>query len=1134
MKKAFKRLLGALALVLCLTLAFPANLASQIAFADGDGVEKEIVIEGLKSTVLVGADYVVPKATTPVTGVTITVKDMYGDDIGMRSGTETADVHGKFEVTSVNTFSVTYEVEITGKKYSQTFSVRPVLSSSGVYFKFSPNESAIIPSKIAISANNPKIYIPTAVIYDKDDEEVSAGNVTVSVKNPNYGDVTVSDDADGKGRYILGNNLIRGMYVFTYKYYDNNGMFITSMTKEMQVIDAGKLVDGKYENVEKYNNYKLGYELSGAEIENAVTGVTRELPAARGINQTTGEYVEVYYTVKAFRLSYADANDVKFVEVSNETFRGKKVIDGNEFTPNDNGTYKLEYTVKDLFGHTADLGSTKAFEVSDTEKPTPVIWSATEDRETYIQAKFDQENVIIPAISAKDNFSELSDFRTLRRRVTRSGGQVMYDSGANSTADANKDLVFNMTDAYGDTLPSTQIEAKYDSKSVTLSPGSYTVFYYAVDKAGNEQSINYSFEVATGFYNDDEDPEVSFVETFYGFYNKGEEVRFTPTVTDNVDKTLRITTSYEFSGGTAEDNVSFAEGAADILSQLAENEELNFNNKKAFKVTIPEVTTATTLTIKATATDYKGNVGEKVVVITIKDTGDAAKPVVSSWEPAKVGDPLADQTWTPVQGDEVKLPKIVYTDDKPEYMEVEIVVTHIASGTAKETNIELKRSAKTYVNGTSSFVVEGASFDASFAGNYVVKYVAKDGGDNYLVKFFTYTSGPSLLIEEPRFSDSLPAELNDGKAIEFNPDKSFRLPAAEVLLPEDTDLIEFRYELNILVDGNRNNSIKGYDFTAKAPGTYKIVYEATIQIREWEDGVVGDFGSWKAHPIPTVRSKEFTLKVEATVGPVIREVEIPAMMDVMDASDTPFIIPKLQATTVSGIDLEKSTIVITSSRAGTTTIKLATATASSYEYRFTRQDEYRITYTAYDIWGLYTTKTYTVKVGDTVPPTIDVEDNIVPETVKRNTELEIDLGKIKIEDNIGFKQDADGEELDPVYEILTITVRNKTTDKLVDPKEGYKNVFLIEDAGSYVVTFEVMDAAGWTTTIERTFEVSTNDNEGWFSTEVIGIILIIVASLVFAGAVVYFIISSRNIDKKDKKIKTVKSKKGIDQKDKTW
>ncbi len=294
--------------------------------------------------------------------------------------------------------------------------------------------------------------------------------------------------------------------------------------------------------------------------------------------------------------------------------------------------------------------------------------------------------------------------------------------------------------------------------------------------------------------------------------------------------------------------------------------------------------------------------------------------------------------------------------------------------------------------------------------------------------------------------------------------------------------------------------------------------ETSVPTNSALDGV--DFETWFADMKNyNLTSDVYTIIVEDSKGPSIAEELYPTAISTEEISATEgYKLPiyAIQATDASGINMDKSKVVLS--------WKLANGTTGSHTYEKLSKDTeytikssngnvldgtYTVTYTVYDNNNNYTTKEYTIAVGDNVAPTLKFDDKFVEEKFEIGNQLKIDISKVKFTDNKPFQ-----ENVKPTIKL----VNSSTSKEIKYDVVGDTYIFEeFEEVGTYNLTVEIEDAVGNKTTESFSIEVSAKSSDTTMTYKVVGTILIVVSVLVLVGVIVYFIVSKVKLDKELKK-----------------
>ena len=283
-----------------------------------------------------------------------------------------------------------------------------------------------------------------------------------------------------------------------------------------------------------------------------------------------------------------------------------------------------------------------------------------------------------------------------------------------------------------------------------------------------------------------------------------------------------------------------------------------------------------------------------------------------------------------------------------------------------------------------------------------------------------------------------------------------------------------------------------------------------------------------------LESEIFTITVNDTKGPKLINYDYSdqEFMSVEDFKNNGIKIYGIQtAADVSGIDSSRSEIRISWKRAngtaagdtGSTTYQKAEALKDN-TFRSAASNlngKYTITYEVYDNNGNRSTATYTISVGDNEAPTIKLPEKFVKTSYTLKDNLVIDTKDITISDNNPLPDDTK-----PVIKLVNTSKNNEEVaykeDKYTENGKEYSKYtfdsFEEYGEGTYKLIIEVEDAVGHVTTNDDcTFTVASKTKNSAETYKVVGTILIVVAVLVLAGVIVYFIVSKVKLDKELKK-----------------
>lgn len=745
------------------------------------------------------------------------------------------------------------------------------------------------------------------------------------------------------------------------------------------------------------------------------------------------------------------------------------------FTPTEKGDYVVKYTIKNVFGTEAESFSFTIKDVKDTKDPVVYYGKLVDgeivDQSHTVPSKFGLENIVLPAIYATDNSGEAITYKREIYRIKT----FTLDQGTIGSEDSKKPVILNYNEnTFADKANiSNYVIFNYydnnfnvDGKEEAFKSGIYTISYTAVDSSKNDTTKSYTMELVDAYT--PSTPEIDFGTVLPKQVKLGEEISFEkPTATDSNDDRMVVRTSFKQAGETD-------------WTELTELESGKYTIK---------TTKAGTLEIKVETKNDDGAIGTMTKTIEVLDITDTTLPSL-------VGTPedYDDMNDINDQFSEITLPTMTFTDDKVDYLSV---VIKVYDKDGKSVAVSGKKLEKV----TGGLKVSGAKFKASKSGNYRVSYVVTDiAGNTFLYTFKTNevraTVAPTIV--KPIFDESV-------QTLELG--ESLTLPIPSIKNGDGEEVNDPDYTVEVVsAEGEYEPIILG-KFRPLTTGKFVIQY--TVR-----DGSL------------ETKSALYTIDVVNTLAPTIanefkefEKLEKNASMS----------IPRVNVSTngVNDVDWSKSKIEVLYNGSVYKTLELdktydtQDAENEAYNYTFRRDGTYTIKYTVVDTVGNTATKSFAVKVGDTEKPTLELDSSIDFSDRKTGSTLVIDPAKITVKDNVDTGIN--------IFDDLKIVVKNTTTGEEISNKftnstrvEGYE--YNLSEVGTYQVTFTLTDEAGNVTTLVKEFAVTAEGADKEFPTEVLGIILLVLAILILGGVVAYFIITRKKV-KSPEQIKKMQEKK---------
>lgn len=835
---------------------------------------------------------------------------------------------------------------------------------------------------------------------------------------------------------------------FTTAKVDNKLILGNYYVKYVAKIGGVKLAESENYSIEVIDDYAvtdLRYEYSSSKPTTWELGEKKELPAVIGVDKISKTESETV------NVSYAVKKIVYTKDGVDSDVTLADVLDGMKFTPNKIGTYTISYEVKDYIGNTSTYVDDLVIEVSDNTKPKiKVVEAYATDATTHTDAlhrlpsKSAPENVIVMPVWAEDKGSATVADGLKLSILVEDRTSYSYVYQTTEHGDVVNKEL--VFNKAGDINADTQVDTGVD-----LQAGrTYRVYYRATDKYNNSFTEYYDIKIENDFAYDTA-PEVEFTDVFPSSIQNGETLTFSaPTFSDDSDE--RLLTAVEYRYGTEE------------------YQELEPETDGTYKLVVD--TTLSSLSIRAKATNNGNLSSEDLKVIEVVDVSDNAAPVVTNNGAFAVA-------YT--QGDEVTLPTIQVTDDKVEYVSISAKVEHIDQDN-KSTEMATYDATTIRVGNEKHLV--GTKTLAARKGNYRATFTVVDAGNNVIIQYFDYTVAENPALVDRRFTN-LPVTISDGK---LSLGKSATLPTPTIVKADGETA---SYYVSVKGPGG-SAEIHNNKFTPYAEGTYTLKY-------------VGKVVGGTDYPI---ESQEYTIVVSDTDAPTYHvDANVRAEVD----KNTTFTIPMISVDDGefgTGVDFENSYVTLSSNSTTQVKYTLTELYAETRTKSLNKEEEYSLKYYIVDKAGNSVQKTYTIAVGDTRNPTLELGEDILPTTVNKGDRVTIDLSKITVDDD----KDTEINVTDDLVITLKNTTTNKTVTALADQGAG-KYVYEIKNAGSYEFSFRVTDNAGHSTETTRTFVVDAESNDGTEKTEVIGTILIVVSILVLAGVIVYFIVSKKKNDR---------------------
>ena len=858
------------------------------------------------------------------------------------------------------------------------------------------------------------------------------------------------------------------------------------------------------------------------------------------------------------------------------------------------GNYIITYTVVDAYGKTA----TESFVVNGvtvTSKPTIQLaydydvtkanYKETVDltAETELRTEYVQGNeIVLPAAYVTDDvtagFGKFTIIRTIRK-----GSQYFYidnkkynetsgefedvdpsDLGYNAIAkdsnataedkakigDPTKAVKFKFNDNYTSTTGTYYLEYRVISNEVKANRGA------DLYKPGT--SNKYTFEIVETGKHKATTPVVTIDNLDDTTVKSTDDISVKITATDDLDsrllKTVFVYSSVKDSK-TIEAAVTSAVGSADrsysrttsifkttefktAIEGLVNGYSPSTYNKDTNSYDLDLSTYEDDVYVAAVAVNDDGKVVVTSKKLTLKDTkNDKKEPTLT------IKETNDDSKWLTIDGQNatitefevgqqvtVKLPTVYAYDEHDNELSLNVSyyidspensngVIDFRSPVGKDLDDYVVEVDKKYQ------VMKGGTITTSETGVYYVAYSATDAAGNTSVLYFTFkvkdTSKPILSVD---------IEGND------------ITQTGNTVTAKKGALIDFNTSLRS-ADGKT-------DYTSKEETSYDISIDTDGSELDWEikEGkyVFNDYGTY----VVTITGNNGTKDSDAKVIRIVVEkqsIEWIGEFDVPEyaTKDSVVYLPKITAK-----NADKVSVKVTAPGGVTPTAgeaKEVTINGISYWAFTTNKDtkgSYTVTYTATSNEDILT-KTFKIKVGDNVAPTMTYDkgdltqsivydgENDIEYVIKVNRTTNNKSFVVEITNNgktythninlrIKDKDDTNIENTDYPWSNLTFKlVGDKVTEGEITSTSAQ---YFIKGTGKYSLQLTIKDSYDNEATETIDFKVVAESKVEEKNDLVVGVVLIIMSLILLAGVILFFVFTGKKGGSKSKKEKTTKNK----------
>ena len=1129
---------------------------SKVLTEDGNGYFDEDA-NGIKVTALTAGNYQVVYVVTEGSGTT--AKEFYSN------------------IYNVTVKNVSYELNFTAEDGAINL-IKPEVNAG---------EKIEVPVPYAVDENGNKVQL-----NPEKEISVSYNGTTVDLSKPGAETEFFKDD-DGK-YYIqtkVVNEDVKNQGVYKVQYTYKRGVNRPTKTISIKVTKGFETPeDFKVSSVPTFNKFELGQ-----------TGIELPKLTAKNEYQSNVEYnltslrIEKESNSAIYQELCADElNNYKF-DMTLEAFEGVDLTKGYEQLK---GNYVITYTIKGAYENNETTYKKRIENVTVSSKPTIKMvydYTATgtmfgkdfetsanpETAETQLQNKYGYNQIILPAVYAEDAVSKSNELIVVRylRNVNSSTiyyvDNLKYNAATGELEEVQEgETGYNYSDDanIGNINNAVQFKFAADEDKAKTFDGTYQLEYRVIAKniAKRENTLTvsgstkYTFEVlpyALEEYKattptveinnlvdgvsvdrneklnvnitakDDDDTRLKNVVYYY--YGPKASIKATTSLAGeikenagkveyNADRTMHAldrTEFHSFLNGLGYTGLTQAKLNEDGTGYVVEfdNKENNGTNKtaEAAMIVVVSYNDYGNVKIDARKVEFKDTEDDAVPTATIVDTGDFNSDcsALEDSSKAKIGQTIVLPTINYVDTDNTLLTNVSY---------------YIGSPLSEKAGLNYLTPSNMELLGNK---IVGGELTIEKAGNYVIVYSATDDAGNTTVSYFTFSvesNTKPLLSVNPTGEDitisgnTITAEA--GTTISF--DAILRDGDTKEMVTGTTGVKINNNGLSYTASGERAMS-----YTFNGVGKYTLTFTGSYNGKTAVDKVV--YVNITARKLEWLG--EFNLPEYAETG---ADIYLPDVA----ASDNAKV--ELTVTPPNGSKLENPVEKVSEDNEGN---------KGSFWHFVTNNTKgnYTIKYTATTADATLE-KTFTIKVGDNVPPTIEfehkseLEQDIVYDGTNQ-IQIKFDVKKTGAPNERYFKIKAtsNGETIYSYNLGLDLT---DITDGSTTPQQLYwtnlkyeivsdsssltkdsEDVYLISGTGTFTIKLTMTDDNGNETVENIVFKVVDKAEAEEKNDTVVGVVLIVISLVVLAGVILFFMFTGKKGSSKKTK-KVVKSAKAKAQK----
>lgn len=1049
-------------------------------------------------------------------------------------------------------YSNTYKVEVKNVSYELDFSVQTGDKAGWVN---------LLPQEVKTNAEG-KIYIPKAfakVVGGEKTFELSQANGEITVsRNGAIQKLNESDfKSDAEGFYIVPSQ--SGIYKVQYTFKSG----VNRPTKTLTIKVTDDFVEPTELKVTTTPSLPSKFELGEKDIT---------LPKLVAKNELSDN---VEYNTVSIRIQHETKANI-YQELKNNDYSFNMTVGADGFANATSysdlvGIYTITYTLEDAYGNRVE--KEYRMEQSSTASKKPTIYMSYDydttkldevdtDATSELKSKYGYDEIILPAAYAEDLVSDYEDLTIVRYLRNINSSTIYYvDNLKYNSATGELEAVeegsigYNYADdkttnpGLGNVNKSVQFKFADTAEKAKTYDGTYQLEYRVIAKniTTREQTLvetgttRYSFAVLDYPMSEYKatTPSVEITNIQKGLtVDKAKDLTVTVKATDEDDTRLKNVVFYYYGDEKADhdtiagniknviasvqadkDNTKHVLDQEKVLTLLKDATTYNYNgielakmneDKNGYVVNFDNAEGNKAVIIAVSYNDY-GNVAVDTKVVNFKDTSETVAPVATIIDAKGLANGSDVHNYTTLNnvksGADVELP-IVEFEDSDKNLELNVMY-YINSPETENGGVQYRSPyGKVYAGNR----ITGGKIKASAAGVYYVAYTATDDAGNTSVMYFTFEvvdttkpildvsiTGENLETTGNTIKSVVGSTLNFGTNVYVGEDADVNVTEeATVTVAVDDNGKELDY-------GPSGDKLNSYKFNSV--GDYTITITAKYDNRE----AVTKVYYLTIKELELKWTQEFEIQEYANVNEYVYLPDIAATYNaevkvkVVAPNDT-----KIE-------DLDRDGYLPKDVESGVSVYKFKTNSTKG---------RYKVTYIA-TLDEKVIEKTFTIIVGDNVPPTFQLSYSELEQDIVYDGENQIEYtlkvdksnrtfvvvaksnGKTIYEHDTGLtiydKDDTNASATKMYWSNLTYELIGSK-----NIKDGEKDgEYIISGTGDFTIKLTIKDDYENESEKLIKFKVVEKTNAKESEDSTVGVVLIVLSLLILGGVIVFFLLTGK-------------------------